>query len=225
MKRLFTILLSIALITSVFCSIGCAPSVSQEEFDKVVAEKDSLSAQVSSLQGEKTALQTKYDALQDKYSMLEDEKTTLQNTIDSAAAWFSLSDEEQSEMLVVLQEREAEREAQAAKEAQQGYETGITYDQLARTPDDYIGKKVKFRGIAIQVIEGSGTTMLRIATSGRYDNVILVQYDSTITSIRVLEDDKVTIYGTSAGLYTYESTGGGEITIPYILVDQIEFVS
>lgn len=223
MKRTVAILM--ALTITMLMIIGCAPAISQEEYDKAVFERDSYVTQIEKLQGEKSDLQTKYDSLVAEKSRLENSNSELQDKIDSAAAWFELSADEQADMLVVLQEREAALEAQAAKEEQQGYKTGITYDQLARTPDDYTGKKVMFTGIAIQVIEGSGTTMLRIATSGRYDNVILVQYDSSITSIRVLEGDKVTIYGVSAGLYTYESTGGGDITIPYITVDQLEFVS
>ena len=224
MKRIFAILLTVTLMVSAFFMISCAPAIAQEEYDKVVAERDSLSAQVSTLQGENTDLQAQISTLENKNLVLEDENITLQNTIISAAPWFELSAEEQADMLIVLQEREAERDAQAAKEAQQGYETGITYDQLARTPDDYIGKKVKFTGVAIQVIEGSGTTMLRVATSGHYDNVILVEYQSDLTPIRVLDDDKVIIYGVSQGLYTYESTGGADITIPYIMVDQLEIV-
>ena len=45
-------------------------------------------------------------------------------------------------------EQKAAEEAAAAKAAEEakGYETGITYDQLARTPDDFKGKKVKFYG-------------------------------------------------------------------------------
>ena len=34
-----------------------------------------------------------------------------------------------------------------------GYDTGITYEQLARTPNEYNGEKVKFSGKVIQVIE------------------------------------------------------------------------
>lgn len=39
-----------------------------------------------------------------------------------------------------------------------GNDTGITYDQLARNPDDYLFEKVKFRGKVVQVMEGDGIT-------------------------------------------------------------------
>ncbi len=37
------------------------------------------------------------------------------------------------------------QEQAAAEEEAQGYETGISYDQLARTPDDYLSKKLNFQ--------------------------------------------------------------------------------
>ncbi|NBI06979.1 hypothetical protein [Senegalia massiliensis] len=46
-------------------------------------------------------------------------------------------------------------------------------------------------------------------------------YDPNITNVRILEDDLVTIKGSSIGLYTYESALGGNITIPRILVSEI----
>lgn len=225
MKKSLSVVLVLLLLCVSCLSFGCAASVSKEDYDKVVAQRDTLAEENAGLKSDNDTLKGENDTLKQEKSSLEQEKTDLQSKVDLAAPWFELSADEQAEMLVVLEERKAEREKEAAKEAQQGYETGITYDQLSRTPDDYKGKKVKFTGITIQVIEGSGDTMLRIATSGRYNNVILVQYSSDITSVRVLENDKVTIYGTSAGLYTYESTGSGNITIPYIIVDQIEFAS
>lgn len=121
--------------------------------------------------------------------------------------------------------KEAEEKLKAEKEAKEKaekeakkYDTGITYDQLARTPEEYIGEYVKLSGRVIQVIEGGGETNLRIAVNDNYDKVIMVGYDPSITNQRVLEDDMVTIKGSSIGLYTYESALGASITIPGILV-------
>lgn len=99
--------------------------------------------------------------------------------------------------------------------------SAVSYDSLARTPDDYMFSKVKGTGEVIQVLEGDGETQLRIALDDYYDDVVLVYYDSNIVSERVLEDDIVTYYGTSYGLYTYESTMGGDITVPLIEVHKI----
>ena len=120
------------------------------------------------------------------------------------------------------EEKEAAEKAAAEAEKAKGYETGITYDQLARNPDDYKGKLVKFSGKVLQVMEGGSEHKIRLAVNSDYDTVILVGYDPTIISSRILDDDKITIYGTSAGVYSYESTGGATITIPAVLADKIE---
>lgn len=112
--------------------------------------------------------------------------------------------------------------AQKAEEEKVAYDTGITYDQLARTPDNYIGKKVKFSGKVVQVIDGDNETSLRIAIDGNYKNILFVAYKSNITSTRILEDDYVTVSGKSSGIYKYKSTIGGQISIPSMLVDKIE---
>lgn len=113
----------------------------------------------------------------------------------------------------------AAAEAAAAEKAR-GYDTGITYEQLARTPDSYIGQKVKFTGEVVQVMEGSSETQIRLAVNGDYDTIVLCGVPKSLTSsTRILEDDKILIMGTSVGLISYQSTLGGTITIPGIVVD------
>ncbi|WP_125704904.1 hypothetical protein [Lacticaseibacillus daqingensis] len=118
-------------------------------------------------------------------------------------------------------EQAAAAAAAKAEEERKGYETGTTYDQLARTPDSYIFKKVKFSGKVIQIIEGDDSVQARLAVGGNYDQVILCEWKDTAVSSRVLEDDQITVFGTSAGLLTYKSTMGGKITIPSVSVDKI----
>lgn len=122
----------------------------------------------------------------------------------------------------VVKELTAEEKAAKEQEERMSYETGITYDQLARTPDNFVDEKTKFNGEVLQVIEGGDETELRIAVNDNYDKVIYVWYDSSITDTRVLEGDNVTIRGISQGLITYESTMGGQISIPSMLVKNIE---
>lgn len=112
---------------------------------------------------------------------------------------------------------------QQEEEAAKGYETGITYEQLARTPDQYKGQKVKFSGKVIQVIEGSGEEIqIRLEVNDNYQTVLLGEYSSSIVSSRVLENDHITIYGTSVGTISYQSTLGGTITIPAVMIDKID---
>lgn len=103
----------------------------------------------------------------------------------------------------------------------------IPYRSIARTPDDYVGKKVKFSGRVVQVLEGdSDPVNLRVATSGNYDDVVFVIYDQEIMgNTHVLEDDNITFYGDCLGTVTYKSTMGGNITIPAVEAKRIDINS
>lgn len=74
----------------------------------------------------------------------------------------------------------------------------------------------------MQVIEGSGSIQIRLAVNDNYDTILLGQYDSSIVGSRVLEDDHITIYGTSAGTISYQFTMGGTITIPGVSIEKID---
>lgn len=116
----------------------------------------------------------------------------------------------------------AEEKAAAEEKERIGYDTGITYDQLARTPDKYIFEKVKFTGSVVQVIEGDGLTQIRLAVNDDYDHILFAEFDASLVDSRILEDDTITIRGISNGLITYESTMGGSISIPGVAIDQID---
>lgn len=111
--------------------------------------------------------------------------------------------------------------AKAAEEERRGYETGTTYDQLARTPDDFLGSKIKFTGKVIQLMDDGDSIQARLAVNDDYNNILLCDWSSDISTTRILEDDTITIYGLSAGLISYESTLGGNITIPSASVEKI----
>ncbi|KPN83588.1 hypothetical protein RZ76_05520 [Apilactobacillus kunkeei] len=98
------------------------------------------------------------------------------------------------------------------------YNTGITYDQLARNPDQYKKKKVTFTGEVAQVIDQDGVSELRLAVDGDYDNIILVDVsDKVLKGSRVLENDLVTVYGISDGITNYTSTTNQPISIPSMI--------
>lgn len=118
----------------------------------------------------------------------------------------------------------AEREAKELAELQAGYETGVTFDDLARKPKDYIGKKVKFTGEVVQLMEGTTYNQLRFAVNGDYDKMLYLEYDPSKLDERVLEDDTITIYGFGMDVITYDSTMGGKITIPAVVVDELEII-
>lgn len=114
--------------------------------------------------------------------------------------------------------------SEAYEKSPESYNTGITYDQLARTPDDYMAKKVSFSGTVIQVLEDDGVTEMRLAVNGNYDTILLVDIaDENRGKSHVLEDDNLTVYGVSMGTVTYESTIGSKITVPSVEADRLQY--
>lgn len=118
--------------------------------------------------------------------------------------------------------KKEEEERKKAEEEAKGYETGITYDQLARNPEDYMMKKVKFSGKVVQVIRGDSEVDVRLAVDGNYDTVLYCSISKNKLSSNLLDDDWITVSGVSMGEYTYESTLGAQITIPWVLVEKVD---
>ncbi|WP_294405607.1 hypothetical protein [uncultured Clostridium sp.] len=178
-------------------------------------------------------MENKYEPIlisQKDYATMTNEEGNLANEMISN--WDKLSDEfrnkyNDSKNAIATSitnynnKKKEEEAAQKAAEEAVAYDTGITYEQLARTPDDYKDKKVKFTGRVVQVMEGDKETDLRIAVGDNYDTILFVGYNPNITSTRILENDYVTIKGKSVGIYTYQSTMGGQISIPGVWVDNI----
>src|SRR5699024_4558846 len=189
-------------------------------------ESQQANKKVATLESEIDTKNTKIEELETHLDNKEKQIVELEEKVEQAEPWSDRSKKEQERKIDEEKEKEEKREKEnknKEEKEKKGYDRGITYDQLARTPDDYEGEKVKFSGKVLQVMEGNGSTVqLRMAINDDYDKVIYVEYDSNIVDSRILEDDQITIMGLSAGLLTYESTLGGEITIPAVMVDTIE---
>ncbi|MCX4271923.1 MAG: toxin regulator [Acetatifactor sp.] len=234
MKKHLLCIISISL----FLLSGCqSDSVGQDERDRLQAElgtaritidlRDKTIAELSSnkseLEEQVNELEKQLDALQTEYDTYKDTMSEYEELSEAEAEARKL----EAEALIRAEQEaqaRAEQEAAAAAEAKEkaGYDTGITYDQLARTPDEYKGELVKFTGKVLQVIEGDSEIDIRLAVDKDYDTVIYCGYDPGIVTSRVLEDDIITVYGVSLGLHSYTSTLGGKITIPAVLVDKID---
>lgn len=211
-----------------------------KELKQEKADNASLRSQIADLTTQNDSLASQNEELSSKNDELENgasaqlvkiknahEAGNWQETIDLYNTLHQKynGSSEDTEAKALADDAQAQLDAekqQAEAEAAKGYETGITYQQLARTPDQYEGQKVKFTGKVVQVIEGTGTVQIRLAVNDDYDSVLLGQYDSSIVSSRVLEDDHITIYGTSLGTVSYESVLGGTITIPAVYIEKID---
>ncbi|MFS0863143.1 toxin regulator [Fredinandcohnia sp. 179-A 10B2 NHS] len=218
------------LVAIVALIIGSTGGPSQSDVDAAVEKSDKLNKQVDELKAKNMESETKITELEAKvkeaepFFKLQEEERIAKEAEAKAAEEKRLAEEKAKKEAeeAAKAKAEAEEKAKAEAKAKQGYETGVTYDQLARTPDDYMFEKVKFKGKVVQVMEGDGMTQIRLAVNDNYDTILFGEYDSSVVSSRILEDDVITIYGTSTGLITYESTMGGNISIPGVLIEKID---
>lgn len=101
----------------------------------------------------------------------------------------------------------------------------LDFNAISRDPDTYDGKNYTFSGKVLQVMEQENgdyvQTQMRIATKGNYDNVVYVVYDRPAGEARILEDDRVTVYATYRGLYSYTAVMGNEITLPLFYAESV----
>lgn len=248
-RKVVALVLAAAMLGMTGCGVSqddydaavFAQESAEQELSTSKSDYSSLESTYNSLSDDYASLESTYEELSDSYSSLKDEydayKEKMQpyEELDKAEAEAreakakqekaeaEAAEKKKKEEEAAAKKKKEEEEAAAAESKEKmGYDTGITYDNLARNPDDYEGEKVKFYGKVLQVIEGDGTVQIRLAVNDDYDTVLLGEYDSSIVTSRVLEDDEITIYGTSAGLISYESTMGGTITIPAVLIDKID---
>lgn len=101
----------------------------------------------------------------------------------------------------------------------------VTYDDLFRNNESYLGELVHYRGQVVQVVEAGGDDYrLRVnVTEGAYfwEDTVFLHYSGA----RLLEDDIVEFVGEVKGLITYEAVLGNQITIPEIQSVQTRLIS
>ena len=125
--------------------------------------------------------------------------------------------------------KKAKEDAEAKKKSEKEFKDSCkkyTFKEIARNPDKYQGKKMKFTGEVIQVSEGwfnSVDIRLNVTKNeyGWYEDTIYCTYTYKEGEGKILEDDIVTIYGTCDGDYTYTSVMGASITLPKINIEYI----
>ena len=106
-----------------------------------------------------------------------------------------------------------------------------SYNDIARTPDNFKGKNSKFYGEVVQVTEGIlNSVTLRVGVScTKYEyiegyscpDIIYVTYKYKDGEPKILEKDMITIYGTIEGLQSYTSVLGAKVTIPKLTAKYI----
>lgn len=98
----------------------------------------------------------------------------------------------------------------------------VSYDNLARNPDDYKMKSVTVSGQVMQVQKEGKGYMLLVWQNDDSDQLVMV---SVMKSFKpdngnILEDDEITIQGYAYGTQEYDTTGGSTNEVPLIYADQ-----
>lgn len=166
-----------------------------------------------------------------KYESMTNEEG--QQSVNMIRDWPKLTSEYKNKYLSAKNEiyaskeeydkkKKAEEDAKKEAERIASYNTGVTYEQLARTPDDYKAKKVTFTGKVIQVLQNENETDIRLAVNDDYNKIIFIGYKPDTTNVRILENDNVIIRGTSIGIINYTSAFGVPISIPGVWVEEIK---
>mgnify|MGYP003462952614 FL=1 len=182
-----------------------------DKIDEKQSSCDSIQKQYDNLFSENLQLDTDYEKLKEENEELQAQIEELTNP---------KADLEESEETGELSD-ELNTFVNSNMEDVSMFRSDVSYDEIARHPNDYDGELLTFSGEIAQVIEGDGTTELRIAVDGDYDDIIYGIYDNRILDSRLLEDDKIQFYGESCGIISYQSTLGATISIPSISIYKI----
>ena len=182
-----------------------------DKIDEKQSSCDSIQKQYDNLLSENLQLDTDYEKLKEENEELQaqiEELTNPKTDLEESEETGELSDELNTFVNSNMEDVSM-------------FRSDVSYDEIARHPNDYDGELLTFSGEVAQVIEGDGTTELRIAVDGDYDDIIYGIYDNRILDSRLLEDDKIQFYGKSCGIISYQSTLGATISIPSISIYKI----
>ena len=116
-------------------------------------------------------------------------------------------------------EAKAKKEAEAKAAEEISYDPNVDYNAWNHDQLDMY-KTIQITGEVVQNTPGKDGQYLRVALNGDYDSMVLVGIPNSYYKKNILaENDNVTINGVAMGVTTYESTMGGEITIPMMMAD------
>lgn len=224
MKR---VLISL-LIGCVVLGVGCGEEkVSKADYDTLqksyndtVKELERVRTSNSILESENNVLNSKIENAKDYFELdptekeLVDAKIKEVNEATETQKAEEKAKREEEEKAKKAAEEEAKRQAEAHK-----YETGLTWEQIAR--EGKVGALGKFEGKIIQVMNNGSWTSYRIAINGDYDQIMYVEDTLNRATETLLEDDYVYFKGMSEGTTTYTTVMGAKVTIPAFMIDEI----
>ena len=197
--------------TTTAAKTGASTSAVEKTPEQIAADKATAEARDKQITADRVAADAK--------AAVDAEAKAKQDAADKVIADAKAAEDKKiADAKAVEDKRIADAQAAAAAEAKKPKH--IAYKDLARNPDNYYGTNVIFTGKVIQVQESGKLVNLRVNVTKNtygYEDTVMIQYDKSIVSGRVLEDDIITFSGMSMGLLTYKTVMGAEMTIPQVL--------
>lgn len=224
------VLLSL-VIGCMVLGVGCGEdTVSKDKHDELLKKYEDTVCQLEQFKTDNGILECENEKLRNRVDKAKDYlelDPTEKELVDAKIVEVNKATEEQlaQEKAQKEAEEEAKRQAEEEEKRQKAeaedhkYETGLTWEQIAR--EGKVGTLGQFEGKIVQVMNGTGFTQYRVAINGNYDTIMLVEVLDGISSEVLLEDDYVYFKGMSMGQYTYTTVLGSEMTIPSFIVDEI----
>lgn len=221
------ILLSL-VIGCMVLGVGCGEdTVSKDKHDELLKKYEDTVCQLEQfktdngiLECENEKLRNRVDKAKDYLELDPKEKELVDAKIVEVnqATEDQLAQEKAQKEAEEKAKKEAEEEAKRQAESQK-YETGLTWEQIAR--EGKVGTLGKFEGKILQVISTPAGFAYRVAINGDYDQVMYVDDTLNMATETLLEGDYVYFKGMSMGTTTYTTVMGANVTIPAFLVDEI----
>ena len=158
----------------------------------------------------------------------EEVSSEVEESVQAEESLVEEREAKEEEERLAKEKEEEERLYQESIEAEEEWQeeldnarTDVTYDNLMRTPDDYLGQVVQLSGTVLQTITGDGVVQQRVALYDDYDQIVLIEYSEDLPEVRLLDDDYITFTGVSFGTIEYETTLGTTLEIPSIIIERI----
>lgn len=94
------------------------------------------------------------------------------------------------------------------------------YVKVGQEPDRYIGSRMRFAGIILQIAEYDGQTLIRLATKNDRDVICVIVPDECVFEKET--GSSATVYGVYQGFFSYQNQTGQSVSLPAITAEIIE---
>lgn len=99
----------------------------------------------------------------------------------------------------------------------------VSYEELARYPDNYFKKSIKLKGQITQVVDaGDNNTLYLLAVNDNHNHIAIVGYNGDFSNGRILNGDEILFYGLSGGLISTDTANNGNVTCPSMMATTYE---